>query len=405
VPTFQTLDELDLQGKIVLVRADLNVPMKDGHVTDNTRLVRFLPTLVALQEKEAKIVILSHFGRPKGKRNEDFSLRPVVSVLNDLVGKPIAFAEDCVGEAAQKAVQKLQAGQILVLENTRFHPEEEANDPTFAKEIAALGDAFINDAFSAAHRAHATTASLADLLPAAAGKLMQEELEALGNALEHPQKPLGAIIGGAKISTKLDLLHNLIKKVDLLVLGGGMANTFLAAQGFDVGKSLFEPEMVGTTKTINSEAEALKCKILLPKDVVIASELKEGAETQIVAVDAVPKDSMILDIGPQSIAETRMHLAPCCTIIWNGPLGVFETPPFDRGTNEIAQAVADLTKESGALSVAGGGDTLAALAHAGVAKELSYISTAGGAFLEWLEGKTLPGIAALEKAANRARTS
>ncbi len=402
---FQTIDEIEIQSKTVLVRADLNVPMKDGHVSDNARLRRFLPTIAALKEKEAKIVILSHFGRPKGERNEAFSLRPIVSVLSDLVGEPIAFAEDCIGSKVQTAIKKLQAGQILVLENTRFHAEEEANDKSFAKEIAALGDVFVNDAFSTAHRAHATTTSLAEILPAAAGKLMQEELEALDNALEHPEKPLGAIIGGAKISTKIELLHNLIKKVDLLVLGGGMANTFLAAQGFNVGKSLFESEMVGTAKTIGSEAEVLKCKILLPKDVVVASELKEGVETQIVPADAVPSSSIIFDIGPKSIAETRMCLAPCCTIIWNGPLGVFETPPFDKGTNEIAQAVADLTQESGTLSVAGGGDTLAALAHAGVTKEMSYVSTAGGAFLEWLEGKTLPGIAALERAANRARTS
>jgi phosphoglycerate kinase len=320
------------------------------------------------------------------------------------VGEPVAFADDCVGAPAQRAVEALQNGQILVLENTRFYPQEEANDMPFARQIAALGDVYINDAFSAAHRAHATTVALAELLPAAAGRLMEEELSALGKALEHPEKPLIALIGGSKISTKLDLLNNLIAKVDMLVLGGGMANTFLAAKGTAIGKSLYEPDMLDTARAIMAAAQGRGCYILLPVDVVVAAEMKAGAAHQTVSVSAVPAEQMIFDVGEKTVREIKDTLTQCRTVIWNGPLGVFEMPPFDAATNEVAIAVSDLTKRGQILSVAGGGDTVSALAHAGVTQGISYLSTAGGAFLEWLEGKTLPGVAALQKAVPTIKT-
>lgn len=397
MPDFLTIDDLSLEGKTVLLRADLNVPMKDGLVADATRLERLLPTLKDLAAHGAKVVILSHFGRPKGKRDEAFSLRPVAEALGAIVGQKVSFATDCTGPVAQEAVRALRPGQILVLENTRFYAGEEENDLSLAQEMAKLGDLYINDAFSAAHRAHASTAALADLLPAAAGRLMEEELSALERALEHPVKPLAAIIGGAKISTKLDLLRNLISKVDVLVLGGGMANTFLASRGVAVGKSLYEPDMLDIARAITEEANARKCEILLPQDVVVAPELKGDAPIQIVAVGAVPAEQKIFDLGPASTEEVKAQLNRCRTIIWNGPLGVFETPPFDKATNEIAQHVAELTRKGVVLSVAGGGETVSALGHAGVAEEMSYLSTAGGAFLEWLEGKALPGVVALKK--------
>ncbi|HAX92186.1 MAG TPA: phosphoglycerate kinase [Rhodospirillaceae bacterium] len=403
MPSFQTIDDLSCSGKVVLVRADLNVPMQGNHVGDTTRLERLVPTLTDLQKAGAKIVLLSHFGRPKGKRDEQFSLRPVAAALSNVIKAPVAFAEDCIGATAEAAVGALKNGDILVLENTRFYPEEEANDLEFAKKIAALGQIYINDAFSAAHRAHATTEALASLLPAAAGRLMQEELSALSKALEHPEKPLAALIGGSKISTKLDLLNNLIAKVDLLVLGGGMANTFLAAKGVAIGKSLYEPDMLDTAREIMDKAKARDCHILLPTDVVVAGEMKEGAPNQTVPVATVPADQMIFDLGPATINEIKSNLEQCRTVIWNGPLGVFEVPPFDTATNKVAICVADLTKRGKLLSVAGGGDTVAALANAGVTHGISYLSTAGGAFLEWLEGKELPGVAALEKAVPKAK--
>ena len=396
---YLTLDTFPLRGKTVLVRADLNVPTQNGVVTDASRIERLLPTLRELAKANCKIVVLSHFGRPDGKVNPKYSLRPIAVELEKHLKQPVAFAEDCIGEKASAAVKSLAAGQVLVLENTRFYPGEEANDPAFAKSLASLGDVFVNDAFSAAHRAHASTEGIAHLLPSVAGRLMQAELDALSKALSNPTRPLAAIVGGSKISTKLDLLNNLINKVDMLVLGGGMANTFLAAKGVAIGKSLSEPDMYDTARSINAQAEKRGCRIILPTDVVIAKELKAGTATQTVPANAVPADQMILDIGPQSVAAIATDLATCKTIVWNGPVGAFEFAPFDQGTNGVAKAVADLTTRSVVLSVAGGGDTVSALANAGVSEKLSYLSTAGGAFLEWLEGKTLPGVAALELSA------
>ncbi|MDD2325071.1 MAG: phosphoglycerate kinase [Alphaproteobacteria bacterium] len=395
MPAFQIIEDLAPKGKTALVRVDYNVPMLDGEVSDDTRLQRTLPTIRALQQAGAKIVLLSHFGRPKGQRDDHYSLRPVAKALAHILGEDVAFANDCIGPEAQRAARQLKEGQILMLENTRFHPEEEANDGDFARQIAELGEIYINDAFSCAHRAHATTEGLAHLLPSAAGRLMQEELTALSKALEHPQRPVAAIVGGAKVSTKLDLLGNLVRKVDILVLGGGMANTFMAAKGLNVGKSLYEPDMLDTARAIMETAEKEECNIVLPHDVVVANELKQGMTFRIFDANEVPDDMMILDIGPSSRTRLIETITMCKTIIWNGPLGVFEIPPFDKGTNEVAIHVADLTKRGKILSVAGGGDTLAAMAHAGVTHGISYLSTAGGAFLEWLEGKTLPGVAAL----------
>jgi phosphoglycerate kinase len=403
LPAFLTLDDIPLSGKTVLLRADLNLPVVNGKVTERARLERLLPTLKELKEKGARIVLLSHFGRPEGKPDPRFSLRPIAKELGDLLGESIAFAEDCIGPKAETAVRALHPGQILVLENTRFHEDEEKNNPAFAKQLASLGDVFVNDAFSAAHRAHASTVGLAGLLPSAAGRLMQEEIEMLEKALGKPERPLAAVIGGSKISTKLNLLHNLVGKVDILVLGGGMANTFLAAKGIAIGKSICEPEMFVNARDIAAKAEARGCHMLLPKDVVVATELKAGAAAKTVPVASVPTDQMILDLGPESVREIKESLAMCKTIVWNGPLGAFEIPPFDRATNEVAISVADLTKRGMVLSVAGGGDTMAALTGAGVTHGLSYISTAGGAFLEWLEGIELPGVTALRQAMPKAR--
>lgn len=393
--SFRTLDNADFTNKTVLLRADLNVPMKDGKVADDTRLVRLKPTIDDLRAAGAKIVILSHFGRPKGKPDPAFTLAPVAARLGAILDLPVRFASDCVGPVASEAIGTLLAGDLLVLENTRFHAEEEKNDPAFVQQIAALGDIFVNDAFSAAHRAHATTEGLAHALPAYAGRLMQEELVALSRALEAPERPLAAVVGGAKISTKLDLLNNMVAKVDYLILGGGMANTFMAASGQAVGASLYEPEMLETAREIMKKAAEGSCKIVLPTDVVVAAELKADAEAMVVPADSVPQDRMILDLGPDTIGAIVDVLTVCKTLVWNGPLGVFETPPFDKGTNELARAAAALTEGGKLLSVAGGGDTVAALAHACVADKVSYLSTAGGAFLEWLEGKELPGVVAL----------
>ncbi|MFO1060748.1 MAG: phosphoglycerate kinase [Dongiaceae bacterium] len=396
MPRFRTLDDIDPAGRRVLVRADLNVPVKDGKVTDSTRIDRSAETLKELLAKGARVMVLSHFGRPDGKVVPKMSLRPIVEPLARAVGRPVAFAEDCVGPAAAAVVDALPPGGIALLENLRFHAEEEADDPGFAAALAKLGDLYVNDAFSTAHRAHASTAALAGLLPAVAGRLMQAELDHLGKALESPQRPVAALVGGAKVSTKLELLGNLIAKVDLLVVGGGMANTFLVARGVEIGRSLAERDMAGTARDIEARARARGCSLVLPVDGVVAAKLEAGAATRTVAIDAVPGDQMILDVGPRSVADIVARLESCRTLVWNGPLGAFETPPFDAGTKAVAAAAARLTRAGRLLSVAGGGDTVAALAAAGVADDFSYVSTAGGAFLEWLEGKTLPGVAALE---------
>ncbi len=392
---FRTLDDLSVTGKRVLVRCDLNVPMKDGKVTDATRIERSAETLKELSEKGARVIVLSHFGRPKGKRAPEFSQAPLVEPLARSLGLRVAFVEDCVGASAEQAVKALTDGDVLLLENLRFHDGEEANDAAFARQLASLGDLYVNDAFSAAHRAHASTAGVAHLLPAAAGRLMQAELDHLQAALENPNRPVMAIVGGAKVSTKLDLLGNLVGKVDRLVIGGGMANTFLFAQGAEIGKSLAEREMADTARAILGKAQGTNCKVLLPVDAVVAPEFKAGAANRVVDINAVPDDMMILDIGPRSVEALKAELAQSATLVWNGPLGAFEIAPFDAGTVAVARAAAALTDDGKLLSVAGGGDTVAALAAAGVEEQFSYVSTAGGAFLEWLEGKELPGVADL----------
>jgi phosphoglycerate kinase len=398
MPRFHTIDDLAVAGKRVLLRADLNVPVKDGKVIDATRIERLAPTIETLIAEGAKTVVMSHFGRPKGV-DPSQSLKPLVAPLSQAIGgKTVHFAGDCVGPEAKKVVDALQPGEVALLENLRFHPEEEKNDLGFAKQLAELGDVYIDDAFSAAHRAHASIEALAHLLPNAAGKLMQAELEALGAALEHPQKPVMALVGGSKVSTKLDLLKFIISKVDRLAIGGAMANTFLFAQGRGVGRSLCEKEMADTAREILSAAEKAGCTIILPDDAVTADRLEVGVMTRTVGVNAVPSDAMMLDIGPDSVAQIAKALGECRTLVWNGPVGAFEVKPFDRATVALAKTVAELTATGKLLSVAGGGDTVAALAAAGVEDKLTYVSTAGGAFLEWLEGKELPGVAALASA-------
>ena len=395
---FKIIDDYDVAGKTVLVRGDLNVPMKDGAVTDTTRLDRFAPTLLELADKGAKVVVMSHFGRPKGQRKPEFTLRPVAAALEKaLGGKPVAFVDDCIGPSVEAAIAALQPGQFLMLENLRFYAEEEKNDPEFAKKLAALGDIYVNDAFSAAHRAHASTEGIAHYLPSAAGRLMQEELDALTKALETPMRPVMGVVGGAKISTKLDLLGNLVEKMDVLVLGGGMANTFLAARGTDIGKSLCEKDMLDAARSIMEKAKAENCELMLPVDAVEAKELAAGVTTQTVPIDQVGADDMILDVGPESVKALNAKLDTCHTVLWNGPLGAFEVAPFDVGTNLTAAHAAELTENGRLLSVAGGGDTVSALRKAGVIGQFTYVSAAGGAFLEWLEGKDLPGVAALRK--------
>jgi phosphoglycerate kinase len=396
VPKFRTLDDIDIRGKTVLLRADLNVPLKDGKVTDATRIERLAPTIEALIGNGAKIVVMSHFGRPKGKPDPAFSLRPLVTPLQDAIGgRHVAFATDCVGREARRVVAALRPGGVALLENLRFHEGEEANSPDFAHALAELGDVYVDDAFSAAHRAHASIEALAHLLPAAAGKLMEAELYALTAALDSPARPVLALIGGAKVSTKLDLLRFIIGKVDRLAIGGAMANTLLLAQGKEVGRSLCERDLAETARQLLALAGEQNCRIILPEDAVVASELAPGVASREVAIDTVPRDAMILDIGTRTVASIGAALDEARTLVWNGPLGAFEIPPFDRGTSAVAKRVAGLTRAGKLLSVAGGGDTVAALAAAGMVDELSYVSTAGGAFLEWLEGRELPGVIAL----------
>ncbi len=395
MPAFRTLDELDPRGKRVLLRADLNVPVRDGRITDRTRIERLCPTIRELADKGARVVICSHFDRPKGKRVPEMSLKPMQEALSAALSRPVGWVDDCVGPEAEAAVAALKDGEVLLLENTRYHAGEEKNDPALAQGLAKLADVFVNDAFSAAHRAHASTEGVARLVPAYAGRLMQAELEALDAALGNPKRPVVAIVGGAKVSTKLDLLGNLSKKVDVLVIGGAMANTFLAAQGHAMGKSLQEAEMHDTARRILAEAKAGGCEILLPSDLVVATEFAAHADNVTVAVNAVPEGMMALDVGPATVAAIEAKLRSAATLVWNGPLGAFEIPPFDAATVAVAQAVAALTTSAGLKSIGGGGDTVSALKHAGVAERMTYVSAAGGAFLEWLEGKTLPGVAAL----------
>jgi len=391
----RTLDGVDLRGRRVLLRADLNVPVRDGRITDRTRIERLCPTIRELSAAGARVIVCSHFDRPKGMRVAAMSLAPLALALGEALGRPVAFAEDCIGQQALHAVDRLDDGDVCVLENTRFHPHEELNDPQFAAEMAKLADLYVNDAFSAAHRAHASTEGVARSLPSYAGRLMQAELAALGAALETPARPLAAVVGGSKVSTKLDLLGNLVGRVDVLVIGGAMANTFLAAQGIAVGRSLQEAGMHVTALEILARAAAAGCVVMLPVDAVTAVEFKAEAATRTVPIDAVPDDAMILDVGPLTVAALVERLEGIRTLVWNGPLGAFETKPFDAATVTLAHAVAEATRAGRLLSVAGGGDTVAALRQAGVLEELTYVSAAGGAFLEWMEGKTLPGVAAL----------
>ncbi|MBL8847054.1 MAG: phosphoglycerate kinase [Hyphomicrobium zavarzinii] len=393
----KTTDGLDLAGKRVLVRADLNVPAKNGVVTDATRLERIVPGLQDLAKRGARVVVLSHFGRPKDGPDKENSLAPVAAALGKLVGLPVAHASDCIGQAASDAVSALKNGGIVVLENTRFHKGEEKNDPEFTKALAALGDIFVNDAFSAAHRAHASTEGIAKLLPAFAGPLMMEEIQALRSALDQPKRPVAAVVGGAKVSTKIPVLTNLSAKVDKLIIGGGMANTFLLAGGIEIGKSLAEPDLVATAKEIMHAAKARSCEIVLPQDVVVAARFEAGAPSRTVITTEVPGDQMILDVGPKTVAHYVDVLSRCETLLWNGPLGAFEIAPFGEGTFALARAAAERTKAGSLVSVAGGGDTVAALNAAGVTDDFTYVSSAGGAFLEWLEGRELPGVAALAR--------
>jgi len=395
MPAFRTIDQLEAKGKRVLVRADLNVPMKDGAVTDTARIDQAATTIRDLVAKGARVVVLSHFGRPDGKRVESMSLKAILPALSKAVGKPVEFANDCIGPDAEGAVGAMKDGDVLLLENTRFHAEEEKNEARFVAALAKLGDAYVNDAFSAAHRAHATTEGLAHRLVAYAGRGMQAELEALTRVLEKPQHPVVAIVGGAKVSSKLAVLENLITKVDALVIGGGMANTFLKALGVPIGKSLHEPALLDKAREIMAAAKAKGCAIVLPTDGVAAKEFKAMAASKTLPIAQTPDDGMILDIGSDSIAAIAARLETAKTVVWNGPMGAFETPPFDNGTSAVARHVAMLTKVGAMVSVAGGGDTLAALAHAGAEDGFTYCSTAGGAFLEWLEGNELPGVKAL----------
>jgi phosphoglycerate kinase len=395
MPNFRTLDDADVKNKRVLVRVDLNVPMENGKVSDATRIERMAPTITEIADNGGKVILISHFGRPKGPNPKD-SLKPVAAAVAEIISRPVAFAADCIGDKAAAAVNAMKPGDILCLENTRFHAGEEKNDPAFAAALANLGAIWVNDAFSAAHRAHASTEGLGHHLPAYAGRSMQAELNALQKALETPQRPVAAIVGGAKISTKLDLLGNLIAKVNVLIVGGAMANTFLAARGQSIGKSLCEHELASTAREILAKAQAADCEIVLPVDVVVAKKFEAHAPSHVVDVDHVGADEMILDIGPRSVEHVVSVLARVKTLVWNGPFGAFELEPFDNGTVAVAEATAELTQAGHLVSVAGGGDTVAALNAAGVTDRLTYVSTAGGAFLEWMEGKALPGVEILK---------
>jgi phosphoglycerate kinase len=395
--TFRTLDQADLKGKRALVRVDFNVPMHDGVITDDTRLRAALPTIAELRKAGAKVILLSHFDRPKGKRVPSMSLRPVVEPLAKLIGAPVAFADDCVGEVAERAEGYLQPGGVLLLENLRYHAGEEANDPGFAKQLAALGDLYVDDAFSAAHRAHASTEGIAHLLPAYAGESMRRELHALDKALGHPERPVLGIVGGSKVSSKLDLLTHLISKLDRLAIGGGMANTFLFAQGWEVGASYCEKDLADTARDIIRAAGRHNCELLLPIDIVVAEQMAHGAPSRIRGLGEVDEHERILDAGPQTVARLNAAMDASKTLIWNGPLGVFEIPPFDKGTIAAAKHAATLAKAGKLVAVAGGGDTVSALNAAGVVDDFTFVSTAGGAFLEWMEGKALPGVEALKR--------
>ena len=397
MPAFKTLDDADVAGKRVLLRVDLNVPVANGHVTDATRIERVAPTILELSKKGAKVILLAHFGRPKDGPTPEFSLKPIAHAVAKVIGQNVHFAEDSIGGKAAEAVAKLANGDILLLENTRFHKGEEKNDPAYVKALAANGDIYVNDAFSAAHRAHASTEGLAHALPAYAGRTMQAELEALESGLGNPKRPVVAVVGGAKVSSKLDLLGNLVEKVDALVIGGGMANTFLAAQGVKVGKSLCEHDLADTARAIMAKAQAANCTIILPVDAIVAWHFEANAPFHAYGLDAIPEDGMILDVGPQSIERIKGAIDDAATLVWNGPLGAFELTPFDKATVAAARHVAERTKSGHLVSVAGGGDTVAALNHAGIADDLTYVSTAGGAFLEWMEGKPLPGVDVLKR--------
>lgn len=392
------MDDVNVTGKRVLVRADLNVPMRDGKVADATRLERLMPTITELSSKGAKVIVLSHFDRPKGQVVPGMSLKPVAEALGRILSKPVGFAPNCIGPEAESAVAQMHDGDILVLENTRFHAGEEKNDPEFAAQLAKLGDIYVNDAFSAAHRAHASTEGVAKHLPSFAGRLMQAELKALEKALGNPERPVAAIVAGSKVSTKLDLLNNLVTKVDILVIGGAMANTFLAAQGTNVGRSLQEADLHATALHILALAASKGCEIILPQDVVVAEKFEANAPTSVVKVSEIPPNAMALDVGPATVEAFIKRLPEIKTIIWNGPLGAFETKPFDASTNLLAKAIAHATKDGKVISVGGGGDTVSALKLAGVEHEMTYLSSAGGAFLEWMEGKVLPGVEALSRA-------
>ena len=389
---FRTLDQADVKGKRVLLRVDVNVPMENGKVTDTTRIERAAETITELADKGAKVILLAHFGRPKKGPEEKFSLKPVAAAIAEVIKRPVAFASDCIGPEAEKAVAAMKDGDILCLENTRFHPEETKNDPAFVDQLAKLGDIWVSDAFSASHRAHASTEGLGHKMPAYAGRTMQAELDALTRALEAPQRPVAAVVGGAKVSGKLDLLGNLLDKVDVLIIGGGMANTFLAAQGHPVGKSLCENDLIPTAKEIMEKAKTTSKEIILPVDVVVAQKFEANAPSRVVDLDGVGPEDMILDIGPRSIEYAVSQLARMKTVVWNGPFGAFEIQPFDKGTMEVAKAAAERSATGRLVTVAGGGDTVSALNQAGAAEKFTYISTAGGAFLEWLEGKALPGV-------------
>jgi len=396
--TFKTLDDLtDIAGKRVLVRVDLNVPVKDGVVTDATRIERVAPTIRELSEKGAKVILLAHFGRPKGEPVADMSLKTIATAVEDVLDQRVHFGADCIGDKAANAIADMSNGDVLLLENTRFHKGEEKNEAEFVKALAANGDIYVNDAFSAAHRAHASTEGLAHHLPAYAGRTMQAELEALEKGLGQPKRPVVAIVGGAKVSTKIDLLQNLVTKVDALVIGGGMANTFVAAKGVNVGKSLCEHDLADTARAIIAAADKAGCAIVLPEDGVVAREFKAGADNEVVDINAIPADAMVLDVGPKSIAAVNAWISKAETLVWNGPLGAFEIAPFDKATVAVAKHAAARTRQGSLVSVAGGGDTVAALNHAEVADDFSYVSTAGGAFLEWMEGKPLPGVDILKQ--------